>query len=443
LALNDEKIVDLHEEDWLGQGSHLSFEWTDQDFFLLGTALTDNTHLQTLTIAFPPNLCFGWDHARGTSELRQAVATMTRLHTFKLVRVCCRAQTYLLQGVAMSKSLRYLTMTDDSIDARTLAALLGNQPLPIILPSSPPPPDALATPLTAVPRDPPPNTIALCRLTHLILTRCKFGNVHMLDLALGLANNQSLLSLSITNSFISCVGIVYFCQHWSDDLPLEELDLSSNLIGAIGAHHLLTAASHHAAFQNLVLFENVQIGYTGLTLIGQSLSQNPHLHHLDLCNCVKRVPPSSLQYNAQQAEMAHSCAALAFGLQQNKALQTLMLENMGMDATTAQLLMHAVVVHPTMTTFSLAYNENIGLNGVFLLSKELRHARVLKGLILDGVCSSWPDTKESRQAVKALHDAVVAASQHSLILFKFAQLPKRRMDLIQSCMMQSVDCPPI
>jgi hypothetical protein len=280
LALNDDTIVDLHQEDLLGEGSGAHFDWTDQDFFVLGVALTDHMHLQ-LTLAVPKELCFEWEHARGTSELRQAVMTMPRLHTLRLVQVCCRAQTCLLQGAALSKSLRYLTITDEWVDTRTLATLFGNhQPLPKL------PTPVLTSFCTAVPRDLPPNTMAVCHLTHLTLTRCKFGDLHMLDLSLGLAHNHSLLSLSITHAFINSVGIVYFCQHWSEDSPLEELDLSYNCFGATGVHHLLIEAYQHAALQHLVTCKNKRRGRKFLEEVGPVLLEHSFSEMVDILQSI-------------------------------------------------------------------------------------------------------------------------------------------------------------
>jgi hypothetical protein len=62
-----------------------------------------------------------------------------------------------------------------------------------------------------------------CRLTRLSLRNCNVDDMDMLTLPLGLAYNNSLLELRLDHNSITTMGILYFCQYWSDDSPLQEV----------------------------------------------------------------------------------------------------------------------------------------------------------------------------------------------------------------------------
>jgi hypothetical protein len=326
----------------------------------------------------------------------------SKLHFLKLCEVGGMILSSFLEGCNQSSTLQRLEVHDTLIcDLRPTTRLLDM---------------TLSTPHAPAPS----SSHSFVPLTHLAFSNCRLKDLDLLSIALSLANNTSLLALRLRTNLISDVGIMYLCQHWKDDSPLQELDLSWNNVGPAGVDVLLDTVQRHAAMHNLLLIGNDKIGYAGLTMIGTQLPQMrlQQLHFPGFC----KIPVSP---DSQQA-----ARALAVGLRDNTSLVELNMGSINLGPEGAKLLMQSVAVHPTLEMLMLTSDKSIGAVGLQHIGNLLGQTK-LKRLCLDCVAHPPPlfNRKMMRLAGRALLQGVKANGH--LIDFSFFGLDSKWMKPIQ------------
>ncbi len=286
------------------------------------------------------------------------------------------------ETTGLPSTLRHLDCFKAPVDTRGLAKLLF--PLP------------LDRPLIDIIKN--SKSVHYPQLCTLSLDTCDLDDTDLLTISLALAKNRSLQALRVPDNSITNIGITYFCQNWSNELPRQELNLSENHIGATGAALLLQTVAQRPAMKFLMLRGNAHIGHAGLQLLG---SQLPFigLKHLDLSACVL-TPSSDTKCSRESKDAARS---LANGLRSNTLLESLYLADDNLGSLGAKLIMRAVAVHPKMHRLLLACDQSIGLKGLKHIGNKLPNTR-LTTLQLDTVATPWPDpqTKLGREAGQAL-----------------------------------------
>jgi hypothetical protein len=238
------------------------------------------------------------------------------------------------------------------------------------------------------------------------------------ELSQGLFTIPSLLDLDLSCNLISDVGVALFCQHWNDEAPLQELDMATNHITAVGATQLLQASARHAAFFRLDISGNVEIGHGGLEQIGQELP-NIGLTHLVMQQCVKPLAWPSDSY--EQAVVDAACRSLSDGLRHNTSLVKLEIGGNSLGARGAQMLMQAIAGHPTLELLSLASDKSIGFLGMKLIGMELAHTKLKEIVLNDLIPDAWPNPQTP--AAIAAGQALLDGQNETLSSFDLTELP--------------------
>jgi hypothetical protein len=316
LSRNDTTLVDL--DDWRKEGiNSRRWIWMDSDLVLLGRSLQGNTHLRSLSIQ--PNLCpccetGSWNSA---CDIQRGIRD-SRLETIELRKdMCIDLQEAIYIGVSMSSTLRSVKVAsirdlDVSCMVRQLLTDQGGLYQP-------------------------------CRLTRFSLCHVQVSPPNLQALSICLGQNTSLVSLHLQDNGITDEGVINLCQFWTDDSPLQELNLRNNLIGASGVQTLMNTVAGHGAMQTLVLSKNCQSGYQILKAIGEALPLC-HLQHLEIDACVR----NSNFVDTPKVARDEACQVLAQGLRGNSSLKSFRVGNNHLGDTGAEMLTQAFAVHPTL-----------------------------------------------------------------------------------------------
>jgi hypothetical protein len=370
------------------QETNTRLQWNVSDITLLGQSLVDNTHLEWLTV----DMSFESQRLIHAEKALSKGLAQSRVETLGLVRPSLRLQKLLLDGshhnnqteedAGLPLSLKSLDLFCARINTRLLAKRL-----------------LLHSPLSS-------DQLHKCyQLASLTLANCSLDNMDMLTLSLALADNRWLLSLQLDNNGIGDIGLLYFCQHWKNDSPLEEVNLGQNKIGTRGALHLLQVSDQHPSMQTLGLGGNNQVGSQGLEQIAHLLRQS-RLCTLKVNNCVPVLPRSS-NVSSKEDIAPDLADALVNALRHNTTLDTLDIGGNNLGARGAKRIMQATADHPTLQRLSLGNDETIGFTGLYQIALQLHHTR-LTALRLEGIVSSWPmHDKKARQAGQALLKGVL------------------------------------
>jgi Ran GTPase-activating protein (RanGAP) involved in mRNA processing and transport len=135
----------------------------------------------------------------------------------------------------------------------------------------------------------------------------------------GLRDNLGLTHLKLDDCELDDASVQELVDNWQPNSPICYLSLPRNNIRPDGALRLLGVARHHPALRKLNLSGNNKIGYDGLRRIGESLSNQENLTHVDLSDCEE-----TLSYDASREahERARQRAghALLDGVKQNICL---------------------------------------------------------------------------------------------------------------------------
>jgi hypothetical protein len=367
VANNDATLVNL--DDWHDAIAVASLIFNSAMLRLMGHCLTNNTHLQSLTIT--TNVCTcnnnNVDMVVSSQESANAIGhgiAHSQLRELTLDGLCgrCPLHTSIFDGVANSPSLQQLEWRCHSgkeyMNVPSIAPFLFGVPDNAVSPSP-------------------------CQLTQLTLTSFDFHDRDMQNLSMALADNRHLLSLNLQNNVITDEGIRLFCEHWSADSPLQELNLTRNDIGLEGAVLLLQETARHPAMRKLVLDCNNLDGHIGMERIGRFLPHVHNLQHLSFQTCCL------LFSRVGTDERDAAVRVLADGLRQNRSLLELHVGNNHLSARGVELLMQAVVAHrPHLETLSLENDLSFKLAGVKHIAKYLPDTR-LKRLYLDGTLRDW------------------------------------------------------
>jgi hypothetical protein len=400
MARNDPTLVEA--TGWLmGMGEDRQ-EWFDVDLFLLGHALTGNTHVRKLQIE-STNFYDGMPPQGGVPVLCQGIHQCPQLIELVVIGMSNEVHQCLFLEVGMLPNIQQLTIYKTPVLINCL-------------------------------------TDASRFLTHLSLIKCYMTDTDMLTLSTWVSSSPSLSVLSLSSNGMTDIGTTNFCQNWKDDSLLQKLQLCWNDIGADGALTLLQATRRHTAFCNLDLSCNKNIGHAGLALIGRELP-TIGFTHLALQQCVKALSETNNSY--EKVAVNAACRSLSDGLRGNASLVALLLGANSIDASGAQMLMQAVSVHPLLETLSLADNKVIGFSGMKLIGMELANTK-LKEIELDGVILNyWPEpqTQAALVAGQALLDGVRRSS--TLTKFSLPVLPEMWNDPIQCWVNLNATCRPL
>jgi hypothetical protein len=306
IAKNDatlETITSWKSSFYHGQG------WNDMDLFVLGHALTGNTHLRSLQIQNTSRLNVPNDGPHGGVQALCQGIYQTQLKDLKVVGMCDQLQTILFQDIGQMSTLGTLSIWSTELDMNTLTM----RPSPF--------------------------------LTDLILMDCPLTFLEMRTLADWISSNPSLVSLKVISCHVTDDGVMYFCENWNSDSPLQKLDFGFNHIAPHGAVTLLNEASGHVAMVKLNINCNFDIGHDGLELLTEQL---PDLGFADLniSNCVRELYTSLATQDA-------ACRALSDGLRRNTSLVNLDISGNFLGALGAQMIMQAVSAHPMLESLTL------------------------------------------------------------------------------------------
>jgi hypothetical protein len=172
-------------------------------------------------------------------------------------------------------------------------------------------------------------TLDSSRLKSLQLNNCGLTNDHLRTLSPCLGQLTSMSQLQLEGNQIGDDGVAAFVEHWSLDSQIEKLDLSGNDIQVTGVQHLVTAMANRAIKLELNLSYNHDIGFQGITLLGQAVGGRT-LSKLDLSEVVRwKVchDDTSEDAVAQKQQRRQACQALLEGVWENVFLTSLTLEN--------------------------------------------------------------------------------------------------------------------
>jgi hypothetical protein len=420
IARNDASFVNL--DDWFQQerpGLKLGFH----DASFLGSCLAGNTHIKGYTFGLPPS---GPSDAiiRAENAVSDGILK-SRLEDLRLVRPSKRLQKILFEDVnkrnGLPTSLNTLFVFNSTLEIKAMANRLLRQP-------------KLSGQLLATNAN---NNEHCHLLSHLTLQRCTLNDTDMLTISLALVDNHSLLTLRITQSSITDVGVKYFCQHWNTRSCLREIDMSANKIGASGAILLLTTITQRPSVKAFLLNCNETIGHSGIRRMGELL---PHvgLTQLELYKCI--LTPTSYTKSSQESKDA--ARSLAIGLRGNTTLEWLHIGGNNLGSLGAKLIMQAAAGHPTLQRLFLSNDESIGLKGLKHIANQLPRTKLVF-LRLNNVVTPWPmpQTKLAREAGQALLTAV-QNSPH-LVELEFQSLIPMWMAPIQVLIDLNKTCRPL
>jgi Ran GTPase-activating protein (RanGAP) involved in mRNA processing and transport len=392
IARNDETLLYL-EDDWFKAARKSAWLWSDSDLMLLGKALVGNTHFQTLSLRMVRACsCRGPMPLRAAQALCRGIA-QSQLKKVTLTRICTHYINDLCDGAGTLPGLESFYVSETMITPYIINKIaLMLQPLPST-------PESLSQPVCGR------------GLIHLSFVHCDITNLDLLTLSLRLSHNRSLQTLILTRNLISNMGVIYFCQNWKDDSPLQVLNLSSNRIGSQGARVLLEATTRHPQLKELLLFENRGIGHEGFRWVGEHLAST-HLQRLDLHNCVNQTSNGSLHAQID------ACRALANGLRHCTTMKRLVVGGNNLSARGVTMIMQALANHPSIRVISIKYDYSIDLAGVHKIGLALLRMTQLQQLNLDYAVEYWPrrQTKLALKAGQALLDGV----KHNIHLTNFS-----------------------
>jgi hypothetical protein len=403
IARNDPTLTEA--DDWSEIAVDIYRQWRGSNALLLGNALKGNTHLQSLSIR--KNAYF---IRRMEFAIVQALCEgigQSRLRSLRLSYVCRQLDERNLIELGNLSTLRCFALVEIPIDVHAFVQYILKASTPMRSFDAPRP------------------------LTHLTLSKCFSGDSEMMLLSSSLSLNPCLLSLDLSKNIITNVGIDYFCRSWRDDSQLQELLLSSNAIGAVGARMLMMATTQHAALCKLMLNGNFNIGYPGLEWIGEQLPR-VGLLHLDISLCV--IPRTNKHTSAA---CSAACRSMANGLRNNNSLVSLSVGSNSLGSNGPHLLLQAIEHRPLMQKISFVGDYTIGLAGYKLIGAQLPYTTLTE---LNLNCSFF-SIKPADEAGQALLHGV--AQNETLTTFSFPALPRVWMDPIQFFMKLNATCRPL
>ncbi len=168
-------------------------------------------------------------------------------------------------------------------------------------------------------------------VTSLALSVNELGERGLEGLLQGLRRNESITDLKLSRCQISDVGVGVILEYLHQNSHIQSLSLENNKIGPVGAQLLLRAVQDHPTIRILSLEGNVKIGYVGLKMIGDILT-NQKLTHVDLrwCHGMARWAPafdiSSHVAKSHEKARIRAGQALLEGMQRNSHIQDLRLD---------------------------------------------------------------------------------------------------------------------
>jgi hypothetical protein len=163
-------------------------------------------------------------------------------------------------------------------------------------------------------------------LTRLCIEAKSLGRNGITLLAHGLRCNTSVTALYLPFCGIDDTCLKLFLELWPASSPIEWLYLRDNNIGPQGAQQLLQAVADHPAMRGLILWNNRNIGYDGVRMIGEELLNQTSLTEIDFEGCatwIKYSNSNSAEARAQDKASQLAGRALLEGVKQNARIKKL------------------------------------------------------------------------------------------------------------------------
>jgi Ran GTPase-activating protein (RanGAP) involved in mRNA processing and transport len=179
-----------------------------------------------------------------------------------------------------------------------------------------------------------------CSVSLLDLSNCNLSQSFLPALIDALKQCGSLRSLILVQTKLRPQKASFIADLLRANTPLTELDLTYNKLESSGLQVIADALQHHTTLRTLHLTNSMDLGEHNFAYLEEILTKNQSLTHLNVTYSV-----------------VHSLVLtpLFRGLQQNRSLKKLQLQNGTLDKTTAPLLKRALSVNTTLEVLALGY----------------------------------------------------------------------------------------
>jgi hypothetical protein len=382
IAKND---ATLH--DWFDDVLARRWKFRDPHQILFGDGYCNKVHLFFTDMTCHVN---GTPSLRGAGALRDGIE-QPRLCGLRVNDVCSSVQETLFEAVALSSTVQDIEITvTKSVNVRALTKHL----FPSSQHQSTSTNHVMPKPLIST------NHYYCRQLTRLHVTYCRLTDMDVLVLSLGFAHNRSLISLNLGKNHITGVGVMYFCQHWTDDSPLQTLDLSFNWIGTKQA----------------------------------TMPSNAPLQ--------QSINGSTTNTGTLKEPRDRAWCSLKDGLQRHPKFRTLIVPCNKMQTTDAIALLQVAAIHPSLDSLDLSLDCSDGTDGLLKVALAIPLTK-LKHLSLRW--TTFPKGGRTPEMLQQLGQAFLAAVQRNFYLIEFVFFDLRRewMDPIEFFVDLNRTCRPL
>lgn len=232
-------------------------------------------------------------------------------------------------------------------------------------------------------------------LRRLNLAACHIGEAGGAQLGKALTTNRRLQHLDLSDNNLRAAGTEALAAGLTDNSTLLSLDLSENNVQADGARSLARALLANHTLSRLVLQDN-RIESPGAVFLGEALQRNRGLQQLDLQS--NRIFDDGMAaFRDLLASPRCGLRELSFwdnplcdsgvrllcrGLQDNKSLETLVLNFVGLTTTGADYVAEALENNAVLTRLNLRFNA-VGSKGAQRMAMMLHRNSTLRHLNLE------------------------------------------------------------
>jgi Ran GTPase-activating protein (RanGAP) involved in mRNA processing and transport len=234
-----------------------------------------------------------------------------------------------------------------------------------------------------------------------VLKKITLMNCHLTDnimkiIACGIAQNEELITLDLTNNRISDLGIIELFTALYINITIQEINLSGNFIQQEGAYHLSELLKANISLTNVDLSNN-DIQKEGCQFIAQCLMENTSLVELNLGNnnigdegskylseglkWNKSLKKLSLPKNAIGSQgLTYLCESI--GSNNSGSLNDLNLQDNLIDAKGVISLVNVLKENKNISRVDLGNNKNIGTTGIAALAEALKSRYQISNLVM-------------------------------------------------------------
>ena len=230
-------------------------------------------------------------------------------------------------------------------------------------------------------------------LKKISLINCYLTDNIMKIIGCGIAQNEELICLDLTNNRISDIGIIELFTALYINVTIQEINLSGNNISNEGAYHLSELLRANISLTCVNLSNNL-IEKEGCEYISSSLTDSS-LIELNLGNNKigdigakylseglknnKSLRKLSLQKNEIGSEgLTYLCDSFS----NNSSLEDLNLQDNFIDAKGVISLVNVLKEHKNLSRVDLGNNKNIGISGIAALAEALKSRYQISNLVM-------------------------------------------------------------